>query len=162
MSPQDNDELKDKVDAPAMVEALKSDELKHELEEVEKIAKDIGASQIDPEAIKRGVQERLAKEPVVPAPPTPEEMAHYKETRRQARLYWKVWNYVKGQGRTLKQEYELIVEKKSKMSRAEREYLTAVMLYEPSKEEIDQAKARYEAKQKVIDSMTADHLKEEE
>lgn len=61
------------------------------------------------------------------------------KTRRQSRLYWRVWNHVKENGSTIEDEYQLILDKESKMPRALREYLKSVMEYEPTEADLKRA-----------------------
>lgn len=73
------------------------------------------------------------KEPYIP---TAKELAEAKAMKKQSKLYNKVWDHMRAEGNTMEEEYDLIVNKQSKMSRAMRDYLQAVMDYVPTAEEI--------------------------
>lgn len=100
-----------------------------------------GGSSKDAELLQEGDRGRL---------PSRKEIQTRIKTRKENRIYWRVWEYVRSKNRTLAEEYQLILEKKSEMSRTMREYLKNVMEYEPTEADIKKAeevKARIQAMQ---------------
>ena len=65
-----------------------------------------------------------------------------RDMRRHERMKNRVWKYLQDNGRTMKEEYELILAKESGMSRGMRDFLQGMMEYVPSEEEIALAEAR--------------------
>ena len=53
-----------------------------------------------------------------------------KNLDRMYRLYSGIWNYLKDNGRTYLQEYDLIMDKKSKLSKSQRDFIVAAIINE--------------------------------
>lgn len=59
-----------------------------------------------------------------PKPPTRQEI---KDTNRFSRMHWRVMNYLSAHQRNFQDEYQLIYNKESKLSRKERDYVIFVV-----------------------------------
>lgn len=71
-----------------------------------------------------------------------EDVSKAKEMRRESSMYWKVWNHIQKNNRTVQEEYDLIIAKKSEMPRAQRDYLKAMYEYEPTEQDLADLAAR--------------------